>query len=210
MCIIYVCEQKPSKSILLRGQQANPHGMGIAYIENGKLKIKKGLWPTLDPIVSLFELINPPYIIHFRLRSAGAIGVEQCHPFYIGSEIALAHNGHILRAQSTDDTSDTQQLVKILNKIKPKTLTLLSELLTLIGGGKYALMDSSANLQMIGDFEKVKKGIYASNSGWRHHSYFTDYDLDRWNWRFTHSRWPYHEFPHSPDPSNSPSNNPLV
>jgi predicted glutamine amidotransferase len=47
-------------------------------------------WQTLNKIQTE---IKTPMLVHFRIRSAGHVDEQNCHPFYIDEKHALSHNG---------------------------------------------------------------------------------------------------------------------
>ncbi len=83
MCVILVCPPKvrPSPAILEACHLANPHGAGVAWRDDGKVKWLKGLEPDeLEPLVSS---LPGEIVIHFRLASVGGVSARLCHPFPI-------------------------------------------------------------------------------------------------------------------------------
>ena len=88
MCIILLAENKQlTKGILEKAESANPHGAGIAWI-NDKTKTKNVKWIkgiNLDTkgILKLIKIrkIKTPYIVHFRITSIGSTSDQLCHPF---------------------------------------------------------------------------------------------------------------------------------
>ena len=93
----------------------NDDGCGFAYVNTShtgkrKIKIKK----TLDYDIFLRQYKralkadpNSPFLIHFRIKSAGPINKENCHPFKIDNEHAFIHNGTISGVGKDKDLSDT-------------------------------------------------------------------------------------------------------
>lgn len=103
MCVILVCDKKkPTKAALLAAQSANPHGMGIAWIDKGVVRWEKGI--EFNQLTETVEKIKLPFVIHFRIATVGAVGASLCHPFPISASAlgtsgaskrpVLFHNGH--------------------------------------------------------------------------------------------------------------------
>ncbi len=100
MCIAVFkpANQKLKKEILERCYKANGDGCGFAFPMDGRVEIVKGrmefeeFWNRLDAIQNQGEF---PMLAHFRIRSAGDISDENCHPFRINDQHALIHNGTI-------------------------------------------------------------------------------------------------------------------
>ena len=57
-------------------------------------------------------------LIHFRIKTHGALSTEMCHPFEINDHLAMIHNG-IITGHGTEDNSDTYEFVQDI--IKPIT-----------------------------------------------------------------------------------------
>lgn len=104
MCVIINCVNEfPSLATLESAEQMNPHGAGVAWVENGKVKYKKGIDLDAKKIFEMTKTLPLPAIIHFRIASIGKIIPELCHPFPINenadltlegiSDSVLFHNG---------------------------------------------------------------------------------------------------------------------
>jgi hypothetical protein len=101
---------KPSLQMLKDGEETNPHGGGIAWINKKEnvVEYRKGL--SAQQINDLInnEHITQPYIIHFRIDSVGNRSPLLNHPFPITdknhpvedlklsgkAKAVLFHNGH--------------------------------------------------------------------------------------------------------------------
>ena len=94
--------------------KANPHGVGIAYSENGKLKIEKFIKPqeVADKIYN--KITNKDsYLIHFRYATCGKINEENIHPFIITKDLCIAHKGSLEDySEINKDWSDTKNFVE--------------------------------------------------------------------------------------------------
>ena len=94
MCIILLAENKQlTKGILEKAESANPHGAGIAWI-NDNTKTKDVKWikgVNLDSkgILKLIKIrkIKTPYIVHFRIASIGSTSDQLCHPFDLNAKL---------------------------------------------------------------------------------------------------------------------------
>jgi hypothetical protein len=92
MCIILLAENKHlTKDILKKAENNNPHGSGIAWINQ---KTKKVEWIkaenlTADKIYKIIKSkkIQLPYIVHFRITSIGETCDELCHPFSLNAKL---------------------------------------------------------------------------------------------------------------------------
>jgi hypothetical protein len=108
MCVIAVSlkGRKFSESDLRKMWNANPHGAGVAFVMDDRVRVIKGLM-KFDDLLKVYESIpnNTVHAIHFRLRSAGDISPQLTHPFrvdgidkqqlrYTAKEV-LFHNGTV-------------------------------------------------------------------------------------------------------------------
>ena len=92
MCIILLAENKHlTKDILKKAENNNPHGAGIAWINQ---KTKRVQWIkaenlTADKIYKIIKSkkIQLPYVVHFRITSIGETCNELCHPFDLNASL---------------------------------------------------------------------------------------------------------------------------
>jgi len=83
---------RPSDETLTTSHEKNPHGIGVAWQENGKVRWAKGL--ALEDAIEINKELPFPYIIHYRTASHGTIqGPHGCHPFPVEPEASLALDG---------------------------------------------------------------------------------------------------------------------
>lgn len=113
MCIaIYKPQDKLiSKETLEQCFKSNPDGAGFMYVDNKKLKINKGFftfaefWEAFEPIQNLKS------VIHFRIKTHGAVELENCHPFNVTPNLGFVHNG-IISGFGSATVSDTREFNK--------------------------------------------------------------------------------------------------
>lgn len=117
MCIaIYQPKDKPklSKDRLRICDINNPHGAGLAYVEAGKLFIKKGYF-DFEEFWKAYEAVPEgcPTILHFRIATSGNKDAENCHPWSINENACIVHNGVMSDfADDKSQLSDTGNFVK--------------------------------------------------------------------------------------------------
>ena len=94
MCVILVCPDniRPDRATLDACHRANPHGAGVAWREDGKVRWFKGLEPGgIEPLIAG---LSGEIVIHFRLASVGAVTPKLCHPFPITACATTRLSGH--------------------------------------------------------------------------------------------------------------------
>jgi hypothetical protein len=95
--------------------QNNPDGIGIMYVQDGKIVQMKSLAPFARDAYA-FWYNNAPkdteYAMHFRWKTHGAIDVERVHPYKVNDTLLLMHNGVLQQSITGRDDdknkSDTQ------------------------------------------------------------------------------------------------------
>ena len=115
MCLAIFKPAKVSIPVehLRDGWIANPDGGGYAFIHKGKMVTKKGFTKLQEFLKSIEEDFKKhkgsPFVIHFRIRSAGDKSTENMHPFPIAGGVVI-HNGTIqgTGAKYADGPSDTK------------------------------------------------------------------------------------------------------
>lgn len=183
MCVIIAAiTGKPTLKTIEKCDKANPHGIGIAARDGGKVHYFKGMAPQEAFEVS--QTVSLPFVMHFRLASAGSSDdITLNHPFPISkaayptkhgvSEKVLFHNGHILNWEDklfsfltskgrhfSGSWSDTRLCALIANYYGEDTLA------ALFPSQKFVTF-SANSLRFFGDWEKEENGMVFSNYYWR-------------------------------------------
>lgn len=188
MCLAIYTEDATSvpKDHLREGFESNPHGAGFAVATREGLVICKGYFNFRKFWKALRKYPGCPAIIHFRWATHGEIGQKNCHPWQVGTDLAVVHNG-ILSCKSTPELSDTGHFVRDYcqplhasgDLLKPETL---SELEKIIGrGNKMVFMDQYGDPAFLNENEGVwDKGVWYSNEGYRPWDTRWAYASPRW------------------------------
>jgi hypothetical protein len=200
MCVILACEtSRPSLDTLLKCEGDNPHGGGIAWRHNGVVQFKKGL--DAKEINSIAMKAELPFVIHFRIATAGGYSPAMCHPFPIGGSVkmrgqapsVLFHNGHwgdwedvFLNALVAGrdrrlpegDISDTRAIAIMVGWYG-------KNFLKLVKNQKFVYFGASA-LEIHGYWTKVD-GIHFSNMYWNasYGRYSSKWDGEQWTNGYT-------------------------
>lgn len=94
MCVILVCpgNVRPDRATLDACHDANPHGAGVAWREDGEVRWTKGLDPA--EIEALIARLPGEIVIHFRWASVGEVTPKLCHPFPVSAKATTRLTGH--------------------------------------------------------------------------------------------------------------------
>lgn len=160
----------------------NRDGGGFAYVDNGKVVIRKGFF-NLDDFMLAFEPIaatfgkDNPMLVHFRIATTGKVNMQNCHPYQIDKgRGALIHNGSFswARGGRTAEKSDTKELVEgICNNMnyedameaydKINTVLGWNKVATLHANGKYIIFNNKAWTEKDGIFYSTQQAFYKRN-----------------------------------------------
>lgn len=161
-----------SKEILEACHDINKDGMGFAYVNDGKVIIKKFMdfKKFYKEYLNVENLSN--MLIHFRIATHGNVEVDNCHPFRLNDRMALIHNGIISGYGSkTKNKVDTQDFIeKVIGKISykmwknPSYRELVGDA---IGYSKFCILDNQDNYYIINE----KKGSWVDGVWYSNNSY---------------------------------------
>ena len=81
MCVILICPEgvRPDRPTLEACHEANPHGAGVAWRQDGGVRWLKGL--DVEQLASLVPRLPGEIVVHFRWASVGEAVPALCHPF---------------------------------------------------------------------------------------------------------------------------------
>ena len=180
MCVAIIKTKgnRITRKELTQAWDCNPDGAGVAWAEQGKLKVIKSFNADgsmmeskafIDKLVKLqTKFINHNMIIHFRIATQGygldgLPNVENCHPFAIHKDVVFAHNGIISDMPDSNLISDTRFFNRlILRKLPFKFEIGNSALRTMIensiGSSKFVFLNSSGEYDIANEAFGVWKG----------------------------------------------------
>lgn len=200
MCIIVYKKSNvapPSKEVLERQFDNNPHGCGYMWVQDDIVRVKKGFMKFEDFYKDYQETLKvigdkEPMIFHFRISTQAGVCPEFTHPFPLTDRrdamtwlnykcpVGIAHNGVISLTSSSyaKDYTDTTKFINEyltlilksndVSKITEKQKLLIAKL---INSSRLAFFDKYKNVCLIGNFiEDSKTGLVFSN---------TTYDIDK-------------------------------
>lgn len=183
MCVISVsAKERTTPEMVAKMFQANHHGAGIAWREEGHVVWKKGL--DLEEVTELCNQVPLPYVVHFRIPSVGGPSLFLTHPFPIQKDVPLElegktktpvmfHNGHWNAWKTTMLDASIRGNGKIpLGKWSDSRA--MAWMAAHYGVGMLEFIDEKAvvfgptELELFGNFgwSKVGEGIWVSNKGW--------------------------------------------
>jgi hypothetical protein len=184
MCVI-VCireDKKPLLTELLKMEESNPDGAGIAWVDGNFVRWIKNI--DAKQVNEIQNGIKPPYFIHFRLASVGGVSPLLCHPFPVTADAetamtgkikgrVIAHNGHwnawqdtclkavIARNATFPDPpmSDSRAMAWLVHYYGSGILTLIDQ--------KTVILSAVAGLKTFGTgWQQSKSGLLVSNTTW--------------------------------------------
>lgn len=188
MCIIAVLKQGQSLTDdeIDTCWYSNDDGAGFAYVnDKGRPVVRKGFMKKED-FIKAFKSVHEkfgsksPFLVHFRIRTHGALDAERTHPFYIGKagnepRPCLVHNGVLNCVEFDKEKSDTQLFIErypdffksaeVLESVK-------AELGGAIGWSKFAVLFPDKQVVIVNEKSGVtnSSGVWFSNSGFKSYS----------------------------------------
>ena len=106
---------KPDYKAYQNGYDRNPDGWGFAVPDRHKKSviIRKNTTSFKDFWKQFKPFRDRPALVHFRIKTHGVIEKRNCHPFRVGSDLAMIHNGQLdIECNEMKDKSDTWHFVK--------------------------------------------------------------------------------------------------
>lgn len=151
--------------------KTNSDGAGIVYAKDGELITQKGAdWDHTNVSGILKDITDYPSIVHFRLSTHPPIDFSNTHPFPVGNEWSMAHNGVISEIECQENESDTRSYIRQYLKCDMDFSD--EEFLDIIGkhvGGnnKFAFLHKSGKHGIVNEHSgHWHKGIWYSNYGY--------------------------------------------
>jgi hypothetical protein len=185
MCVIAICKtRRLTAEEITRMDAANPHGIGIAWV-NPRLRLVeyiKGL--TADEAIARVARVPLPHIVHFRFASVGAVTPLLSHPFPLSEAPALDlagaapsvlfHNGTWMEWQAaytvlaqagvylnpTEPWSDSRVMAVLMARHAP------GQIADVVGRQqRLAVLRGTGKVELFGTFV-THRGVLVSNTYW--------------------------------------------
>jgi len=186
-------ESEITKNTLKEFWESKPHGAGLMYAINGKVKIVKEL-KSFKRFLKQFrehEKTGADMVIHFRIMTHGKIDYRNTHPHRVNKDTWLVHNGIIAEHCHKNATlSDTAKFCKMIAEL-PQDFMENRATLNLIGGyidtDKMILLNRRGKIQIINEeFGVWDGGVWYSNQSyetvkmnkWYDTRFYSPYDTE--------------------------------
>lgn len=177
MCVIFV----DSPDAYIPGDwlgfaiRANPDGAGLMWGDGRKLHVQKGMW-SLRTLRKRYDAARRravgSVVVHLRLATHGSVDRANCHPFVVGRNLGLAHNGVIdvlgLGIERRPEESDTAAFAREISRWPLRTLVRRDSFANVIGSAigwsKLAFLNERGEAFLVnGDEGVVIDGVWCSN-----------------------------------------------
>ena len=163
------------EAVLQRCYEANSDGAGFAYADNGKVVIEKGFFSFGEFKEAFTPHQDKQAIVHFRIKTHGAVSKDNCHPFRVSDDVAFIHNG-IISGHGSADMSDTvefnEEIIKPLYSMYGwdglKTATIKKMIEKYIGSSKLVFLNANGETLTFNKQygNESKEGVWFSNTSW--------------------------------------------
>ena len=156
MCVIIVNKKETeplSQGLLKLAWSANPHGGGLMYSVNNRLRVVKtmNLSPFIDAYYKAKMEADSDIALHLRIATSGNIDRNNCHPF-VYENMGLMHNGILpIKVPVDSPINDTQLFVrKYMNSKLTTDVNILKRVGHMIGKyNKFVIMDNNGLVRIV-------------------------------------------------------------
>jgi len=173
MCVIITAERGTTipDAYLEAAIAHNPDGAGIAWLRQGKVAVRKGLW-SADELLSHYRHATrtpTPVLVHCRIATGGQIDVANCHPFQVNPTLAFVHNG-ILPFNASATRCDTSKFVRdviepLASRMNTAAVDATIDAMAEASGSRFAALCGDGYLTRWGSgWVDLGQGLWASNN----------------------------------------------
>jgi hypothetical protein len=96
MCVAIIVESDITPDTLTSCDDANPHGIGVAWAQRDRIAYRKGL--SLREVIKIAPRLPRPFLLHFRWATHGPRVPHLTHPFPLGERALIS--------RATEGTAD--------------------------------------------------------------------------------------------------------
>lgn len=181
---------------------ANPDGAGVMFAVHGRVHIRKGYmtWAAFsdawDALRDRYDLDRLPVVLHFRIRTHGALAPECCHPFPVSTSlgalrklravgpVGVAHNGVIPGGWGDAGASDTMEFITRvlapLGRAMPRWYMdrNAAAAVEAVAQSRLCILDGSGRIVRLGTGWTCDGGIWYSNTSYARGAWYADVDTD--------------------------------
>ena len=190
MCIAIVKPQNKtiSDEYLENCFENNSDGAGIAYANNGKLYIVKGIFDKqkfIQAVRKAEKFAEGDMLIHCRIGTSGLKNKNNCHPHIVNNNLVMIHNG-ILNIDVPENSRYSNTVIFIKKYLKPlnqdfiKNKGIIKLIENFIGkNNKFAFLNNKGESVICNkDAGIVEDEIWYSNDSFQFgDSYFGNYSF---------------------------------
>lgn len=180
MCLL--CYFEPNAEIDTRDLElaceSNPDGFGFSILKpTGEIITRKSMnhGALIDQFLEMREMNpNSHSIFHARIATAGAVALENCHPFNItGLNAVIGHNGHLpIQIPANDSRSDSRIFAE---SILPNRISALDSFKGIQKLEKWA---GSSKLVILNGDSRLSQPVYFLNESlghWKNGGWFSNW-----------------------------------
>jgi glutamine amidotransferase len=158
-------------------------GAGCMYVHNGKLYVHKEIY-SFESFYAYYKHIEKivnntsPIVLHFRMKTHGAICLLNTHPHWVNDDLWFVHNGIIstlpapIPANTSDSISLSTQILQQMPRgfhLNPVECLLLEKY---IGTNKLIFLDSAGNTSIINEKLGIwDEDIWYSNTNYKKYAH---------------------------------------
>ncbi len=185
MCIIALLKEGSdiSDDQLENCYSHNLDGCGFAFVKDKQVVVRKMM--SFKKFKRAFRKqqssdSKTPFLLHFRDTSTGVTNRQNCHPFQINKEQAMAHNGTIysVPVDPKGNKSDTHIFADTILKTLPKkwdnNQTIVELVTNFIGKNKGGMTNKVALLNGDKSYTILNEG----KGHWKDDIWYSNYDYN--------------------------------
>lgn len=166
-----------SDDILRTCFKNNPHGSGVAWTENNKLHIIKGIFKVdefINAVRDVEQKADSNILIHCRISTSGLVDESNSHPHIVNDSLVLIHNGILdIDVPKNSTESDTVLFIKEYLKDLPKDFEYNKSIMRLIEDkigsfNKFCFLNSNGDYFILNEKSgEWINGVWYSNDSYQ-------------------------------------------